>query len=334
MLQNIADIWVLSDDRAGNVSQALGIAEFLSAQYSYEVKKIRYNSFVKLPNLFRQNTLIGMDKSSSDDISNSFPKIIISAGRRSAPIAGYIKKMSGGRSFILQIMYPGDASAKDCDLIALPSHDTKVKDKPNIMRLIGAPNRITTVKLDEETGKWKEKLSHLPKPYHALIVGGSTKNREFTEDMAEELASMALKIKEEKGGSFLMTSSRRTGAKQEKIIADKIGDVSYKYLWGDSGDNPYFAYLALADNIIVTGDSVSMCCEACATTRPVYLYAPKDLVAPKHAKLHEELVSLGYARYLSDNSCEDNEWSHSPLNQTKLIAEELIFRLNKNSSES
>ena len=47
MLQNIADIWVLSDDRAGNVSQALGIAEFLSAQYSYEVKKIRYNSFVK-----------------------------------------------------------------------------------------------------------------------------------------------------------------------------------------------------------------------------------------------------------------------------------------------
>ncbi len=327
MLQDVADIWVLADDRAGNVSQALGVAEFLSNIYSYQIKKIRYNNWVKLPNLIRQNTLIGMDAEASDDIKGEYPKIIISAGRRSAPIAGYIKKMSGGKSFILQIMYPGATSAKDCDLIALPSHDEGVKDSPNILRLIGAPNRITRAKLDEEVGKWREKLSHFPRPYHALIVGGSTKNKKFTTHMAHELSDMALKIKEKQGGSFFMTSSRRTGAEQERIIADKIGDPAYKYLWGDSGENPYFAYLAMADNIIVTGDSVSMCCEACSTSKPVYIYSPKDLIGAKHGRLHEELVSMGYARYLSSNSYQDGEWSHPPLNQTKLIAEELLSKI-------
>jgi hypothetical protein len=37
-------------------------------------------------------------------------------------------------------------------------------------------------------------------------------------------------------------------------------------------DNPYLAYLALADVIVVTGESESMLAEAAATGKPVYIY--------------------------------------------------------------
>ena len=40
----------------------------------------------------------------------------------------------------------------------------------------------------------------------------------------------------------------------------------------DAAENPYFGYLALTDEIIVTGDSMSMLTEACATRKPVHIF--------------------------------------------------------------
>jgi hypothetical protein len=39
-----------------------------------------------------------------------------------------------------------------------------------------------------------------------------------------------------------------------------------------AADNPYLGFLALADSIIVTGDSVSMLIEACVTGKPVHIH--------------------------------------------------------------
>ncbi len=47
---------------------------------------------------------------------------------------------------------------------------------------------------------------------------------------------------------------------------------AHSYLWGDGGENPYPGYLALADEIIVTSDSISMAHEASLTGRPVHLF--------------------------------------------------------------
>src|SRR5262249_9629003 len=51
-------------------------------------------------------------------------------------------------------------------------------------------------------------------------------------------------------------------------------DVPHRiFCWGpDAGANPYFAFLALADSIVVTCDSASMLAEACATRKPVYMF--------------------------------------------------------------
>ena len=59
-------IWILADDRAGNVNQLLGIAEALDMPF--ERKDIRYNKWVKLPNFLRGSTFIGITKESRQNL--------------------------------------------------------------------------------------------------------------------------------------------------------------------------------------------------------------------------------------------------------------------------
>ena len=57
------------------------------------------------------------------------------------------------------------------------------------------------------------------------------------------------------------------------VLFGGIESPSMLYRWRkDDPDNPFFAFLGLADHVIVTADSVSMMAEACATGRPVYLF--------------------------------------------------------------
>lgn len=42
-------------------------------------------------------------------------------------------------------------------------------------------------------------------------------------------------------------------------------------LWTGEGPNPYYAFLGLAEAILVTADSVNMVSEACGTGKPVHI---------------------------------------------------------------
>ena len=46
-------VWILADDRMGNVNQLLGIAEAL--ELPYERKDIRYTKWVRLPNIAKHS---------------------------------------------------------------------------------------------------------------------------------------------------------------------------------------------------------------------------------------------------------------------------------------
>lgn len=294
-------IWVLADDRAGNTAQALGTAEAVGAEII--VKKVRYTGAVVLPNVLRGASTIGITPETLAEIKEPFPDVAIAAGRRAAPLLRYIKKRSGGKTKIVQIMFPGSFGLSDFDLVVLPGHDGCKSVRPNIMRTTGAPHRITPERLAAEKEKWAGVFESLPAPRIALIVGGATKDKPFTAEMAKDLAARSVALSQALGGgSFLVTTSRRTGEVQEKIIRDALPDPKFFYGWGNKEiENPYFGFLALADHIIVTGDSVSMCSEACAAGAPVYIYAPSGTVGKKHALLHRELYEKGYAVELTEN---------------------------------
>ncbi|MBO4520347.1 MAG: mitochondrial fission ELM1 family protein [Alphaproteobacteria bacterium] len=313
-------IWVLADDRAGNTAQALGTAEAFAGKT--EIKEVRYTKAVLLPNVLRGASALGVTADTVAEIKEPFPDIAVAAGRRAAPLLRYIKKKSGGKTKIVQIMYPGHFGLDDFDLIVLPNHDGCKAVRSNIMRVTGAPHRITPERLEVEKEKWAPVFEGLPLPRVALIIGGATKNKPFTPEMAADLAERAKALANSLGGaSFLVTTSRRTGEKQEKIIRDALPEPKFFYSWGNKEiENPYFGFLALADHIIVTGDSVSMCSEACAASAPVYIYAPPGTAGKKHALLHQELYREGYAVELTENPVPVRQGEHKRLNAADEIA--------------
>ncbi len=313
-------VWVLADDRAGNRSQALGVAEAL--EWPFAVREIAYGALAQLPNIVLGRTLAGLARESRAALAPPWPDLVIAAGRRTAPIARAIRKRSGGRAFLVQLMDP-QSGASDFDLIAIPGHD-RHPVRPNVIATIGAPHRMTQAVLARAAERWRQRFAALPRPRVALLVGGSTRTGGFTEAMAQTLGAAASRLAAEAGGSLLVSTSRRTGAAAAGLIR-AIGVPAHVYRWGDAGDNPYAGYLALADAVIVTGDSMSMCTEACATRVPVYIYAPEGFASEKHGRLHRDLFAKGYARPLPERL---EAWTHPPLNPADEVAGEIRTRLS------
>lgn len=314
-------VWVLADDRAGNVSQCLGVAEALAVPFT--VKTVRYTALAALPNLLRGASRLGIDRATRRTLIPPWPSLVIAAGRRTAPLARWLKRRCGAR--LIQIMDPGWPGRGEFDLIAVPNHDGPLPAAPNLLRITGAPHRVTPERLASERGRWWDRLESLPRPRIALIVGGATKTHPFTTEAAGRLARQAAAMAERSGGSLMVTTSRRTGADAEAALLAALPEPHWVYRWDEGGDNPYFAFLAAADAIIVTGDSVSMCCEACATAVPVYIFAADGAVADKHARLHQELYRLGLARPLAGTL---ETWTHAPLNAADVVAAEIPRRFD------
>ena len=317
-------VWLLIDDRAGNQSQCLGVADALGLKC--EIRDLEYTAAAALPNFVMGKTFGGLTASSRINLVPPWPDVIIAAGRRCSPVARHIKDNNNGKTFLVQIMYPGDTGLDEFDLVCVPRHDA-IADQPNILQITGAPHRVTSNRLASARDDWRQRLGHLPEPRIALIVGGSTKRRKFTEQMARELGRAASKMATKAGGSLMVTTSRRSDDTADALLTEIEAPVDV-FKWGDEGDNPYLGYLAMADGVIVTGDSVSMCSEAAATPGPLWIYAPKKLTVHKHGALHRQLYDGGYAKpFDAAGGTVFETWQHPPLNAAFDIAAEIRKRL-------
>ncbi|HMA49556.1 MAG TPA: mitochondrial fission ELM1 family protein [Magnetospirillaceae bacterium] len=304
-------IWVLADDRPGNVSQALGVAEALGLPFT--VKTIRYNAWGRLHNALRLASRRGLLHWSRKAIeAPPPPALVVAAGRRTAPLALWLKRRYGSR--LVQMMDPGWPGRERFDLIAVPAHDG-LPDAPNLIRTLGACHRATPELLAMEAARWKDRLPDLPRPWTLVAVGGSTASHRFTAADAIALVETCRALP----GSILAVTSRRTGAEAEEALSG----LTWLHRWKTGEDSPYLALLALADQVVVTGDSMSMCCEACANGGPVFIFAPDHLTEPKHASLHQALYEKGYARPLGGDA---TAWRHAPLNASQVVAEEIRKR--------
>ncbi|NQU58831.1 MAG: mitochondrial fission ELM1 family protein, partial [Rhodospirillales bacterium] len=239
-------VWLLVDGRPGNQSQCLGVGDALGLRC--EIRDLEYTAAAALPNFVMGKTFGGLSASSRINLVPPWPDVIIAAGRRCSPVARHIKEMNNAGTFLVQIMYPGDTGLDEFDLVCVPRHDA-IADAHNILQMTGAPHRVTSERLANAKEDWQERLGSLPGPRIALIVGGSTKRRKFTEEMARTLGAAASKMAMDAGGSLMVTTSRRSDDTADALI-DEIKAPSHIFKWGDEGDNPYLGHLAMADGVI------------------------------------------------------------------------------------
>jgi mitochondrial fission protein ELM1 len=327
-------IWVLADQRPGTANQCLGVADAVGGPY--QIKTIRHSVLAALPNVFLGSGLAGLRSDLRDQIRPPWPDLVISGGRRTAPIARYIKRRSGlagvRPSFLAHIMHPGPgAGAGGFDLIAVPHHDRAVGGK--LYPITGAPHRVNRDALAAAQKQWQGTFDDFARPLVGLLLGGATRRKPFRDTDAIALGTRIGKLTSAAGGSLVITTSPRTGEAARHVAeaaATAGAEPKLLHQWSAQGDNPYLGILALADLLVVTGDSVSMCTEACAAGKPVYIYAPTGFSVAKHARFQADLFAKGYARPLS-NSFEI--WKHPPLNPSEEIAAEIRRRLGRISAD-
>ena len=334
-------VWVLADARAGTANQALGVAEALALPFAV-IPLGSHPLLTRLAGLVPRVSVPLLNTANKVTLYPPWPHIIIAAGRRAAVIARWIRTQAGQTAltvpFLVQIMFPGWQGLADFDLVAIPNHDRLVHAPDNVLHITGAPHRLTPMALTNAADRWRHRFHSFPRPRIVCLVGGASRCcRPLTAEIARSLATRTATLAKISSGSILLTTSRRTDKTATAVLLSELIDSRvplFTYHWGDIQENPYIGLLALADSVVVTGDSVSMCTEACAQTGPVFIFAPPGWVKGKHARLHAELFALGYARPLPP--AEErvfSYWDHPPLNPAGAVAEEIKMRLFNGASK-
>ncbi|WPB83259.1 mitochondrial fission ELM1 family protein [Sediminicoccus rosea] len=275
-------IWVLEDPRAGTAAQALGIAERLGLPF--RPVPLRFGPLARLP--WPWPTLAGLADRTA--FVPPWPGLVISAGRRSAPVARWLRQR-GART--VHAMRPG-FGADDFDLLVLGAHDHPAP-APNTLVIQGAAHRLTPAALAAAPAAFPV-FAALPRPIVTLLLGGPVRGEGMDPARAAGIAREAAGL----GASLLVTASRRTGTAATEAVAGALKNLPHVlYPWGGAGANPYLAMLAMADRLVVTGDSISMVSEALMTEAPILVADPGGLGA-RHQAMIESLVTAGLAARL------------------------------------
>lgn len=279
-------MWVLADPRPGTANQALGIAERLGVPF--RIVPLAWGPLARIP--WPWPTLAGLSSSARALMRPPWPRLVLSAGRRSAPVALWLR---GRGARAVQVMRPGFGGSS-FDLLVLGQHDRPPR-APNVISIRGACHRVSPAALAAARTRWAE-LAALPSPRVAVLVGGPVRG----EGMAEDAALGLIRAVRDRfaDGSFLVSTSRRTGRRASAAIAEALGGTPHRlFRWGDEGENPYAGFLAWGEAIVVTADSVSMLAEACATAAPVFVAGEAQ---GRHARLVSSLIAAGRVARLGE----------------------------------
>ncbi len=262
--------WLLASPHAGDNSQLHALANALG--WPYEAKRLAYRNFEKFLRLLSRPTLSAVNAELSDPIAPPYPDLIIAAGRAAEAVAFWIRRHGNRDVRVVFIGTPWSSLDKFDLVLATPQYS--LPNRANVMQSWLPLHAVHPMSLGSAARTWLPRLRHLPRPWIAVLVGGSSGPYVFGPSSAERLGREASQFAKCCGGSLLVSTSARTGRPASHALAAAIAVPHYFYGWTDSGkiDNPYLSFLALAQQIIVTADSVSMIAEACATGKPVLLF--------------------------------------------------------------
>ncbi len=303
------EILIISDGRAGNDSQLIGLAQ--SMKLKYKIIKISYNIFSFLPNFLLPSKDFAIDKISKEKLLaiDFTPHFILSAGRRSAPIALYLKEKLAPSPKIIQIMNP-NWDFKKFDLIILPRHDFKdqitAKRYDNVRLTTGCLSKVNDLEIKAAAEIFKTEFEKIfpnsGQKKIALLIGGSSKSTVFDDESALKLAKIVSKICNQMNAMLIVLTSRRTGKKITGIVKSNLNCTNKFFDWQEiAAKNPYLGILGYSDFFIVSADSVSMCSECGATGKPVYIFDHKKISSDKHKRFHQDLFAKNYTKLLDDD---------------------------------
>jgi hypothetical protein len=283
-------IWALLSDRVGDNAQVLALADTLGLPY--ETRHFSNKAFAISLNIVfgtRINAVRHWDK---PDIP-TWPDIVIAAGTQSEPICARIKAEAKAAGCDTKVVFLGRpwGNPKSYELIvATPQY--RVPDGANVMKVELPLHQVSRAEALRCAEMWRGRLEHLPRPYVMVALGGNINRYTLDAQAVRRLATAANHMAAQLGGSVLVCSSYRTPAQSLETFQRYVTCPSYVHDWrSKASDNPYLAFLGLADRMIVTGDSMTMLAEAVEMQKPLFIFDMGEGLYGMHPQGHASPIS-------------------------------------------
>lgn len=312
--------WVLTDGKAGDEVQCLGVAEALGL--TPEIRHVAPRAPWTWAMPWGPVDPREAPGRPGSPIRPPFPDLLIASGRRTVSYLRRVKRDSGGRTFTVFLKDPR-TGAGTADLIWVPRHDRLRGD--NVLVTLTSPHRVSAARLATTRGTAPPALGDLPRPRVALLLGGDSRHHRFTASDIDRFTDLLERLAGE-GVALMATASRRSPPALSQRVAALV-EQSGGFFWDGKGENPYLPMLAIADAFVVTADSVNMVGEACATGQPVFIFEPSERhrgSASKAKAFLRGLMDHGAVRFF-DGHLESH--AYEPLNSTPVIAAAIAERL-------
>lgn len=333
MADTDAKCWILSDGRRGMENQCLGLAERIAgeiAQDNIGLSIVTKRLAPRAPWKWLPESVFGRPwpfafaalGPDSDSLAEPWPDLIIACGRKTVAYSAAIKRRSGGKTLAVQTQDPRLAT-RFFDLVIPPEHDKL--EGPNVLSIVGSPNRITPEKLASGINHVAGLFDALPEKKVAVLIGGSSRHFTLGPEIMETLVGQ-LQGLVDAGYGLMITTSRRTGEAEENLLRSRLQGPSI-HIWNGTEPNPYFAMLALATHILVTEESTNMITEAAATGKPVYILPLKGH-SPKFERFHQSMAAKGITRVFEGAL---DTWDYPPLDETTRAAKVIAGLMKQRS---
>lgn len=301
-------VWSMTTGEAGLRQQANGLAAALAADYAeieLRVSRAWAAAPRALPFGFGVKPLRGQ-------LSAPWPDVLVSCGRRSALVSAAIGRRAAIKMLRVHIQPPPNPG--DFDLVVTLPHDTL--SAANVLCVETALHGIRPIDLLAAKGAGHPAFKGLPRPWTGVLIGGSTARRPFTVEDVAVLGAQLDVLRRDFGGSLLITTSRRTPDAVLAALGHRYAHDLGVRVMDPQPPNPYMPILAMADRLVVTGDSISMVSEALSTGRPVEVFDGLAM-GGRHMGFLENLYRTGRASRLGEGA---NIRPCEPINSTQMVA--------------
>ncbi len=270
---------IVTDGKIGDLVQCRGVAQAMGLAADELVVTLPppYSWFAPRLGVDRRTREVAHDVGDTD--------VVIASGRRAAPMLRAIKMAPGVDSFTI-LLKDARQGARLADFIWVPEHDPL--RGANVMTTLTSPHILFEERIGAERTALPADIAELPRPIATVLLGGPSGRNRFSESNIDafcaELTAFAADV-----GSVLLTPSRRTPlAFTDRVAAVLERSARPVRVWRGGDPNPYLSWMAAADVLVVTGDSVNMVGEAAAMGRPVLVHRP-DALSPKIARFLDRM---------------------------------------------
>lgn len=319
--------WVLSDGRPGHFNQSRGVIKALSLTRPLQVEWLEVRLRLGLFRILQRELLKHRRTAIPPALLRVFyamslpvqlPELIVSAGGRTSFVNAWL-----ARQYKIPNLFIGSLRGLPAELFSavltlepIPGARNNIvlqfpvsEITPEYLKQLAVPARLST------------------QPCWALLVGGTGSGYRYRSSDWARLGSLLNTLAEQYAVKWLICTTPRTGRAAQTMLKARIDGrhVADSCWYGADSDNKVPLYLAAAEKIFVTEDSMTMLGEALASARPVFSLQP-EAVKPDQRYLNalqryvtRGLLSRQTISELLDNPVRISAGSFATLSESPLL---------------